>query len=148
MLVTDLMISLFRLLLIGIAFFTASHLAVRGAVGAELELGGVSPVQPPVSEDLASPPVDSDPWADSFLPTPGRPAAVRIEPVQRPPAVPLVSTPASPQRVSTYQIQQNDHVLRFLEQFQTGYRRAVVERWLARSGRDRPRGPGVFPQEG
>ena len=70
--VTDLMISLFRLLLIGIAFFTASHLAVRGAVGAELELGGVSTVEPPVAEDLASPQVDSDPWADSFLPTPGR----------------------------------------------------------------------------
>jgi len=114
MLLTDLMTSLFRLLLIGIAFFTASHLAVPGAVGAELELGGASTVEPPVAEDPASPQVDSDPWADSFLPTPGRPAAVRIEPVERPAAVPLVSTPASPQRVSTYQIQQNDHVLRFL----------------------------------
>ena len=86
MLLTDLMTSLFRLLLIGIAFFTASHLAVRGAVGAELELGGVSTVEPPVAEDPASPQVDSDLWADSFLPTPGRPAAVRIEPVQRPAA--------------------------------------------------------------
>jgi len=148
MLVTDLMTSLFRLLLIGIAFFTASHLAVRGAVGAELELGGVSTVEPPDAEDLASPQVDFDPWADSFLPTPGRPAAVRIEPVQRPPAVPLVSTPASPQRVSTYQIQQNDHVLRFLGQFQTGYRRAVVERWLTRSGRYLPMALDVFRQKG
>ena len=148
MLVTDLMTSLFRLLLIGIAFFTASHLAVPGAVGAELELGGVSTVEPPVAEDPASPQVDSDPWADSFLPTPGRPAAVKIEPVQRPPAVPLVSTPASPQRVSTYQIQQNDHVLRFLEQFQTGYRRAVVERWLTRSGRFLPMILEVFRQKG
>ena len=102
MLLTDLMTSLFRLLLIGIAFCTASHLAVPGAVGAELELGGVSTVEPPVGEDPASPQVDSDPWADSFLPTPGRPAAVRIEPVEPPAAVPLVSTPASPQRVSTY----------------------------------------------
>ena len=148
MLLTDLMTSLFRLLLIGIAFFTASHLAVPGAVGAELELGGASTVEPPAAEDLASPQVDSDPWADSFLPTPGRPAAVRTEPIQRPPAAPLVSTPASPQRVSTYQIQQNDHVLRFLEQFQTGYRRAVVERWLTRSGRFLPMILDIFRQKG
>ena len=148
MLLTDLMTSLFRLLLISIAFFTASHLAVPGAVGAELDLGGVSTVEPPVAEDLASPQVDSDPWADSFLPTPGRPAAVRTEPIQRPPAAPLVSTPASPQRVSTYQIQQNDHVLRFLEQFQTGYRRAVVERWLTRSGRFLPMILDIFRQKG
>ncbi len=97
---------------------------------------------------MATPQVDSDPWADSFLPTPGAPAAVKIEPIQRPAAVPLVSTPASPQRVSTYQIQQNDQVLRFLEQFQTGYRRAVVERWLTRSGRFLPMALDIFRQKG
>jgi len=120
--------------------FAASHLAAPGAVGAELGLGADwSAPEPPATGDSATPQAESDPWADSFLPTPGAPAAVKIEPVKRPPAAPLVSTPASPQRVSTYQIQQNDQVLRFLEQFQTGYRRAVVERWTSSARRGCPR---------
>ncbi|HWN03893.1 MAG TPA: transglycosylase SLT domain-containing protein, partial [Candidatus Dormibacteraeota bacterium] len=75
----------------------------------------------------------------------------RIDPDQRPaaPARSIASAPTvSPQRVSTYQIQQNDHVLRFLEQFQTGYRRAVVERWLTRSGRFLPMILDIFRQKG
>ena len=47
-----------------------------------------------------------------------------------------------------YQIQQNDTVQRFLDQFQTGYRRAVVERWLTRSGRFLPMILEVFRQKG
>jgi membrane-bound lytic murein transglycosylase D len=143
-----LMILLLRLLLLGIVSFAASHLAVPGAVGAELELGGAWSPALPGAGDIASPQADSDPWADSFLPTPGAPAAVKIEPIQRPPAVPLVSIPAPAQRVSTYQIKQNDQVLRFLEQFQTGYRRAVVERWLTRSGRYLPMALDIFRQKG
>ena len=139
---------LLRLLLVGIVSFAASSLAVPGAMGAELEPGDAWNPESPVAGDIASPQVDSDPWADSFLPTPGAPAAVKIEPIQRPPAVPLVSTPVSLQRVSTYQIKQNDQVLRFLEQFQTGYRRAVVERWLTRSGRYLPMILDIFRQKG
>ena len=137
-----------RLLLLGVASFAASHLAVSGAVGFEIELGVPANTQPPVVADLAVPQVDFDPWADSFLPTPGGPAAVKVEPIQRPAATPLVSTPTSPQRVSTYRIQQNDQVLRFLEQFQTGYRRAVVERWLTRSGRFLPMALDIFREKG
>lgn len=137
-----------RLLLLGVASFAASHLAVSGAAGFEIELGAPENAQPPVVAELPIPQVDSDPWADSFLPTPGAPAAVKVEPVQRPAAAPLASTPASPQRVSTYQIQQNDQVLRFLEQFQTGYRRAVVERWLIRSGRFLPMALDIFREKG
>jgi len=148
MLPIDLMTLLLRLLLLGLVSFAASHLAVPGAVAAELEMGGAWNAEPPVAQDMATPLVDSDPWADSFLSTPGAPAAVRIEPIQRPTAVPLVSTPASPQRVSTYQIRQNDQVLRFLDQFQTGYRRAVVERWLTRSGRYLPMALDIFRQKG
>ena len=137
-----------RLLLLGVASFAASHLAVSGAVGFEIELGVPANTQPPVVADLAVPQVDFDPWADSFLPTPGAPVAVKVEPIQRPAATPLVSTPTSPQRVSTYRIQQNDQVLRFLEQFQTGYRRAVVERWLTRSGRFLPMALDIFREKG
>jgi membrane-bound lytic murein transglycosylase D len=143
-----LMTLLLRLLLVGIVSFAASSLAVPGAMGAELEPGDAWNPESPVAGDIASPQVDSDPWADSFLPTPGAPSAVKIEPIQRPPAVPLVSTPVSLQRVSTYQIKQNDQVLRFLEQFQTGYRRAVVERWLTRSGRYLPMALDIFRQKG
>jgi membrane-bound lytic murein transglycosylase D len=148
MLPTDLMTLIRRLLLLGVASFAASHLAVSGAVGFEIELGVPANTQPPVVADLAIPQVDFDPWADSFLPTPGAPAAVKVEPIQRPAATPLVSTPTSPQRVSTYRIQQNDQVLRFLEQFQTGYRRAVVERWLTRSGRFLPMALDIFREKG
>jgi peptidoglycan lytic transglycosylase D len=144
----DLMTLLLRLLLIGLVSFAASHLAVSGAVASELELGGAGNAEPPVTQDMATPQVDADPWADAFLPTPGAPVAVKIEPIRRSPAVPLVSTLASPQRVPTYQIQQNDQVLRFLEQFQTGYRRAVVERWLTRSGRFLPMALDIFRQKG
>jgi len=147
MLPTDLMIFLLRLLLLAVVFFSASHLAVPGAVGAELELGGAWTGEPTAEPAAALPadqtgaaalvgdPSEVDLWADFFLPSPGSPAPARIDPVQGPasPARSIASAPAvSPQRVSTYQIQQNAHVLRFLEQFQTGYRRAVVERWLAR----------------
>ncbi len=50
--------------------------------------------------------------------------------------------------MASYQIQQNDQVLRFVEQFQTGYRRAVVERWLTRSGRFLPMALDIFRQKG
>ncbi len=158
---------LLRLLLLGVVFFSASQLAVPGAVGAELELGGAWTAEPAVAlvadqtrtaalgepsvdGDTATP-QDADLWADAFLPTPGSPVPAATEPVQQAP-VPVrsrASAPAtSPQRVSTYQIQQNDHVLRFLEQFQTGYRRAVVERWLTRSGRFLPMILDIFRQKG
>jgi membrane-bound lytic murein transglycosylase D len=39
-------------------------------------------------------------------------------------------------------------VRRFLDQFQTGYRRAVVERWLVRAGRYLPMVLDVFKQKG
>jgi membrane-bound lytic murein transglycosylase D len=163
------MILLFRLLLLAVAFFSASHLAVPGAVGAELELGGawageptaepvaaIPPdqggeaalvVEPPGAGDTATP-QDADLWAEFFLPAPSSPAPL-AEPVQQPPARSIASDRAtSPRRLSTYQIQQNDHVLRFLEQFQTGYRRAVVERWLTRSGRFLPMILDIFRQKG
>ena len=52
--------------------------------------------------------------------------------------------PAAP----SYQVEDNHAVRRFLDQFQTGYRRAVVERWLVRAGRYLPMVLNVFKQKG
>ena len=50
--------------------------------------------------------------------------------------------------VLRYQVEDNHDVRRFLDQFQTGYRRAVVERWLVRAGRYLPMVLDVFKQKG
>jgi membrane-bound lytic murein transglycosylase D len=169
MLPTDQMARLLRLLVLSAVFISASHLAMPGAGGQELELGsawtgeptaepaaafpadptGAAPLvgEPLVSGDTAD--LLEDLWADSFLPTPGSAASAGTEPTEpslTPPVAPVRT--ASSKGVSSYQIQQNDHVLHFLEQFQTGYRRAVVERWLTRSGRYLPMILDVFRQKG
>jgi membrane-bound lytic murein transglycosylase D len=166
MLLTDLMTLLLRLLVLGIVFSASHQVAVPGAVGMELELGAAAwmgeptaepaaalppdqsgaaalAVEPPVVGDSA-PAEDLDLWAEFFLTSPDSVDPVRAE-TDQPPSP---SSAAAPRRVSTYQIQENDHVLRFLEQFQTGYRRAVVERWLTRSGRYLPMILDVFRQKG
>jgi membrane-bound lytic murein transglycosylase D len=48
----------------------------------------------------------------------------------------------------SYRIEDNARVRQFLDQFQTGYRRAVVERWLVRAGRYLPMVFGVFREKG
>ncbi len=155
-----------RIVLIGAVLFSAGHLALPGAARAEPETQPVwtgepaaepaaaLPVdeaavpsfgQPAVSSDGSAPDVDL--WAEFFT----RPA-VAAEPAT-PPSAPRTASTATPrptasEPASAYQIQQNDHVQRFLEQFQTGYRRAVVERWLTRSGRYLPMILEVFRQKG
>jgi len=52
------------------------------------------------------------------------------------------------QQVPLYQVEDNHDVRRFLDRFQTGYRRAVVERWLVRAGRYLPMVLDVFKQKG
>jgi membrane-bound lytic murein transglycosylase D len=49
---------------------------------------------------------------------------------------------------SSIRIENNAHVRQFLDLFQTGYRRAVVESWLVRSGRYLPMIFGVFREKG
>ncbi|HEU4440295.1 MAG TPA: lytic transglycosylase domain-containing protein [Methylomirabilota bacterium] len=94
-----------------------------------------------------------DLWAEFFTsPAPtmsARTAPAQQPPAAQPPAAPVVAAvvPAAPAK-PTYRIQQNDHVQYFLEQFQTGYRREVVERWLTRSGRYLPMVLDVFRQKG
>ena len=157
-----------RVFLMGAVIFSAGHLAAPGTARAELELapawigepsvepasallpegaGSALTQQPTIGEDGADPEVDL--WAESFAATdPGTPGkSVAVGQIS-PPLRPVASGPAAPKATSTYQIQQNDHVQRFLEQFQTGYRRAVVERWLTRSGRYLPMILDVFKQKG
>src|ERR1700730_4070207 len=47
----------------------------------------------------------------------------------------VAATESFSQGAPLFPIRDNAEVRRFLEQFQTGYRRAVVERWIDRSGR-------------
>jgi membrane-bound lytic murein transglycosylase D len=64
-----------------------------------------------------------------------------------PPSAPVVAAPENPS-VPVYRLDDNHDVRRFLDQFQTGYRRAVVERWLVRAGRYLPMILDVFKQKG
>ena len=157
-----------RMLLIGAVLYLAGHLAMPGLVEAEPDLAstwvgetgaepapailgdqwGSTPLEAaPIGNDTPAEP-DVDLWAEFFT-TPPPSMAVRSVPAPLPPAEPkvAVAAPAAPTQ-PTFRIQQNDHVQHFLEQFQTGYRREVVERWLARSGRYLPMVLDVFRQKG
>jgi Transglycosylase SLT domain/LysM domain len=154
-------------------FITAGSLATPGAVGAEpdsqaLWVGDATPepasavpptsafsVEPSgwgelVSEPTAGDGLEGDLWAEFFVGTPTSP--VSVEPPRPPRAAAGPSATSlvaeAPTQVSTYRIDQNEHVVHFLERFQTGYRRAVVERWLTRSGRYLPMILEVFRQKG
>ena len=59
----------------------------------------------------------------------------------------MVILPAA-KPVAAYRVHVNEHVRFFLDRFQTGYRRAVVEGWLTRSGRYLPMILEVFRQKG
>lgn len=86
-------------------------------------------------------------WTDVF----GQPSlAPIVRPASFTPAAEVVPAPAPglPQPVPAYRVRVNEHVRFFLERFQTGYRRAVIESWLARSGRYLPMILDVFQQKG
>ena len=89
-------------------------------------------------------------WTDVF----GEPAQTAIvQPASFSPAASAMRSPmlamlppAKP--VAAYRVHVNEHVRFFLDRFQTGYRRAIVEGWLARSGRYLPMILDVFRQKG
>src|SRR6266436_8003751 len=161
-----LMDSSIRLLLIGVVLLSPGYLALPAAAGTEPETlsawtgePGAEPAAVAAIEEagLASLPqpsvsaeapltLDVDLWAEFFT-TPAPPVA-RTEPTR--PGGSVASTRPSKAEVvaGSYQIRQNDTVQRFLDQFQTGYRRAVVERWLTRSGRFLSMILEVFKQKG
>jgi len=156
-----------RRLLLGVVLLSPGYLALPVAAGTEPETlsawtgePGAEPAAVAPIEDagLASLPQlaapvdppsapDVDLWAESF--TAPAPPVAKTEPAR---SVGSSSASARPSKTEaaagSYQIQQNDTVQRFLDQFQTGYRRAVVERWLTRSGRFLPMILEVFRQKG
>jgi soluble lytic murein transglycosylase-like protein len=169
----QLMKSSIRLLLLGAVLLSPGFLALPVAAGTEPETfsawtgepgsepAAVAPIedpglasspQPSATTDDSANTSDVDLWAESFMTT--APAVAKTEPT-RPTGstgVPSLAPSASAAKAAVvaggYQIQQNDTVQRFLDQFQTGYRRAVVERWLTRSGRFLPMVLEVFRQKG
>lgn len=58
------------------------------------------------------------------------------------------SAPPGPVTVSPYVVPDRPEVRYFIDRFQTGYRRAVVERWLVRSGRYLGRIREIFAERG
>lgn len=150
--------------LTGIAVLLGSCLALAGSAQAEIEttpiamavdhgsLGsrGPSPADWSMDQLRHSAKYSDVAWTDVF----GEPAETPIvqpasftqllESVPSPEVVML--PPAKP--VATYRVRVNEHVRFFLDRFQTGYRRAIVEGWLARSGRYLPMILDVFRQKG
>jgi membrane-bound lytic murein transglycosylase D len=93
----------------------------------EIELGLA---YPPAKQDEQEQGVDGAeaavPWDDALV---GIPTGQAPSPVAEAPA------PRVTRRGPTYEVPDRPEVHAFVERFRTGYRRAVVEKWLARAGR-------------
>jgi membrane-bound lytic murein transglycosylase D len=83
-------------------------------------------------------------WNEVF----GQPAEPLARPASFTPVIEPERPAVSPKPTAAYRVHLNEHVRFFLDRFQTGYRRAVVESWLARSGRYLPMILDVFQQKG
>ena len=100
--------------------------------------------------DPASVPVKQFDFNDSSVapPEPIFPPVSAYAPPPAPePSVPQ-PTPAPKTGLQKYEVENNHHVRQFVDQFQTGYRRAVIEKWLTRSGQYLPMILDVFRQKG
>jgi membrane-bound lytic murein transglycosylase D len=149
----------FRPYLLGISLLVSGVLGLPGAPDAEpppeslLDSLWSDPGDPapaaggPVGDTEPAPSTENEAIALSD----GSGASLPLEsPVPTPPPAsndPL-SAAALPAARPVYQVQDNDHVRRFVEHFQTGDRRQVVERWLGRAGRYLPMIVEVFRQKG
>jgi membrane-bound lytic murein transglycosylase D len=152
---------------IGLWLLAATHLAVPGGVEGQPDLPYVPIEQRALPEsvedasgwrvdpspglvlefEVALPPVsfvDLEPGPE-LRPEPPLPPRVVDERPWFPVSVEArAGTPAAPK----YEVEDNHYVRHFLDRFQTGYRRAVVETWLSRSGRYLPMLLDVFRQKG
>jgi membrane-bound lytic murein transglycosylase D len=137
-------------LLSGSVLLLAGCIAVAGPAEAEVELPILAAVDPtptePVGVVQAAFPMPNDTsWAETFgHPVQGQDAEVINLPLVTEPT-PAVARPAP---ASAYRVQINEHVRFFLDRFQTGYRRAITEGRLARSGRYLPMILDVFKDKG
>jgi membrane-bound lytic murein transglycosylase D len=86
----------------------------------EIEMGITYPSEKQGESELGS---AADPFGDPWDPPVGMPI-IQAEP-----------EPAARKRAPTYEVPDRPEVHAFVDRFQTGYRRAVVERWLTRAGR-------------
>ena len=151
-----------RTVLTGIAVLLAGWLALAGAAQAEIEATPIAMAVDPATLQMEGPILVSWP-SDSSSYAPKYSAAAWAEVFGQPAETPTVQTasftpaplperslvmppPAKP--VAAYRVHVNEHVRFFLDRFQTGYRRGVVEGWLARSGRYLPMILDVFRQKG
>ena len=153
-----------RSVLTGIAILLTGCLALAGAAQAEVETTPIAMAVDPATfqgegQILAS--WSADPsryaaryseatWTETF----GQPAEAPTATVQTASFTPapalersVVILPAA-KPLAAYRVHVNEHVRFFLDRFQTGYRRAVVEGWLVRSGRYLPMILEVFRQKG
>ena len=163
----------FRPILVG-ALLIATHLGMPGGATAEYssattpapsaatpgapeEVGNWrldSTIGLPGDLDPASTPVKQPELSDGSagLPDPGLPRTptptyvLAPTPPTEPSASPAVAVAIS--TVRKYEVEENHHVREFVDRFQTGYRRAVVEKWLTRSGQYLPMILDVFRQKG
>ena len=167
------MLITFRSILVG-ALLIATHLGAPGGATGEYA-AAVTPQQPlatpgtpeelvnwrpdstiglPGDLDPNSPPVKQPELSDGSagLPDPGLPRTPTPTYVLAPAPSTEQSPPAAiPVAISTvrkYEVEENHHVREFVDRFQTGYRRAVVEKWLTRSGQYLPMILDVFRQKG
>jgi len=114
----------------------------EGSVGLA---GDFDPVFPPVKQvDIeygSAPSPEPVPPAPALTPAGGDPGPVAAPPTAGP-------GPARASIIQKYEVEDNHYVRQFIDQFQTGYRRAIVEAWLTRSGRYLPMILDVFRQKG
>ena len=144
------MARLLRNLLTGSALFLAGCLAFAGPAGAEADphiamAVDPTPMEPVGVVQVAWPIIPEAGWAETF----GQPAEGRDVQVI---SLALVAEPtpvaARPAPAAAYRVQLNEHVRYFLDRFQTGYRRAITEGRLARSGRYLPMILDIFKEKG
>jgi membrane-bound lytic murein transglycosylase D len=112
----------------------------------------------PAAHDLAAPvptvwtstaeggTVSAGRWIDLFG-EPSEAPAPRLASFT-PPVDPAPPIRASARPSAAYRVHDNQHVRFFIDRFRTGYRRAVVESYLARAGRYLPMILDVFRQKG
>ena len=96
-------------------------------------------------------PISQDTLADTFG-QPNQAWEPELAPAAQAVSLSLVTEPtpaiARPARAPAYRVQLNEHVRFFLDRFQTGYRRAITEGRLARSGRYLPMILDIFKEKG
>lgn len=107
-----------------------------------------APIEP-VGRAQVAWPAGQDILADTF----GYPAEapdLQVTPAVANLALVTEPTPAiaRPAPAAAYRVQLNEHVRHFLDKFQTGYRRAITETRLARSGRYLPMILDIFKEKG